>query len=231
MALQLSGSLILTGSLGVKGAVTSTQTYSTIVFPDLEFNHVSGTRTYAAGTKIVVSGSIPFGGGLDSNYNLTLTPTASSPLPQYVAFRTENDRNIQVIGYRIYSNISGSDFPQYDNNVNGTKISFVSIGYVNKPTSNSTSVITPIEYYMYSGTSGSYNGADGNWSLIPTGSVKSTSPEIRDAGTLYLTSSNASLILSPTAYSPTYYTFRMIMGASFPTKTYKFRFEVDYQTI
>lgn len=230
MALQFSGSLLVSGSITVTGAVTATQAYSTAVFTDMAFSHVSGTADFVAGVGIPISSSIGFGAGVNADGSIYLTPTASAPLAKYAAFRTDN-KPIQIVGYRIFTNISGSDFPQYDYNANGTKISRVSVGLANLSATSSAYSGQPLSYNMFSTVSGSYNGADGYWSTISAGAIKHSTAEIGDAGTLYLTSSNTSFVLSPTAYSPTYYTFLMSIGAAFATKTYKFRFEVDYQAI
>lgn len=72
--------------------------------------------------------------------------------------------------------------------------------------------------------------ADGDWQVIPTGSVLSNPPtEIRDSGTLFTTGSVGFLVinLGPGQYSPVYYTFLMSIGAGFKSKKYKFRMELD----
>ena len=223
MPLQLSGSLVLSGS------VTSTTSNYTVAYADMQFGHVSGTRSFFAGVGIPVTAS-SFGAGV-TNGHITLSPTASAPDPTYLAFTTfaPLSTNCTIVGYRMYTNISGSDFPQYDYNPNGAKISYVSIGTAYLTGPNSSTSGQPIQELMYSLTSGSYDYADGNWSTFTPGAILNNPPEILDAGTLYLTSSTANVNITATPYSPAYFTFLMSMGAAFATKTYKFRFELIIQ--
>lgn len=217
----MSGSIILTGS------ITPTKVQSTIVFDDMSFNHVSGTRSYYAGVGTSFTAS-SFGSGVSGGH-ITLSPTASSPYPTYSTFTFIN-KNCRITGYRMYTNVSGSDFPLYDSNTNGPKISYVSIGTATLTAPNSTSNGQVVSNLMYSLTSGSYDYADGYWETISTGATLNNPPEILDAGTLYVTSS-ANISIAPTAYSPTYFTFLMSIGAAFATKVYKFRFELDIEDL
>ncbi len=201
----------------------------TLKFGDMQFSHVSGSGSYYAAVSSVLVPVLPsgFGAGVDASRNLTLTPTTSS-VPTYSAFKSETS-NLRVTGYRFYSNITGSDFPVYNFQSQGPNISFVAFGVAEKTGPNSATSAQLISREMYSLTAGTYDGADGEWSIVPTGSVKSASPEILDSGTIYSVGSMGSspIDLGPNPYSPVYYTFLLSMGAGFATKTYKFRLELD----
>lgn len=228
MPLQLSGSIAVSGSLIVSGSVTTTGAITTTLFSDMSFQHTSGSTSDFAGVGIPITAS-NFGGGVDGAGHILLYPTASAPNPQYVAFRSEN-RNCKLVSYRMYTNITGSDFPQYDYNSQGPKISTIGVATAKLTDVNSFVGGQTISNSVFSLTSGSYDRADGTWSLISSGAYLSgPTTEIGDAGTLYI-SANAPfpISLSP-AYSPTYYTFLMNIGAAFATKVYKFRFELDIQ--
>lgn len=250
MALQLSGSVNLTGDISLQsgsitlqtgsivlttgsvtvltGSVTSPNVIYTLVFDDMEFNHVSGSRSYFAGVGIPITAS-SFGAGIVDG-NLVLQPTASAPYSKYEAFKTIY-RNARLVSYRMYTNLSGSDFPVYDYNSNGPKISYVSVGFASKTTANGATSGQSISNLMYSLTPGTYDGADGDgWETFLPGAVINTPNEIMDAGTLYKDSPPPyEISFAPTEYSPTYFTFLMSIGAAFATKTYKFRFELDIE--
>ena len=227
MALQLSGSIILSGSLTVSGSLVATNTTTTLFFNDMEFTHVSGSRSFYSGVGTAYSCS-SFGAGV-SQGNLVLIPTAPSPNPEYSNFKSETSR-YKVVGYRMFTNVSGSDFPVYNYQSDGPNLSYLSLGVASMNAPNSATSGQLVSNVMYSLTQGQYDGADGyGWIVVPTGSVLSNPPtEIKDTGTLYISSSiNNPINIGPTVYGPVYYTFLMSIGAGFKSKKYKFRFELD----
>lgn len=232
MPLQLSGSLLLTGSITSTQPITSPSLYTTLVFDDMQFYHVSGTRSYFAGVGIPITASA-FGVGMNyvsGSYHIALEPTASAPYNKWQAFGYDV-RNLKIIGYRWYTNMTGSDFPAYTGGPNGPNISYVSFGQAYATDTNAATSGQTISEAMYSSVAGAYDRYDGNWSIFyPAGPVSNGEVQIGDAGTLYLTGSY-NVSMAPTAYSPRYYTFLMSVGAGFATKTYKYRFELDVQDL
>ena len=234
MPLELSGSITLTGSISTTQPISSPSVYTTLVFDDMQFNHVSGTRSYFAGVGIPITASA-FGAGMDvvsGNYHLALIPTASAPYKKWQAFDFDV-RNLKLISYRMYTNMTGSDFPAYTGGANGPNISYVSFGQAYATNYNAASSGQTISNEMYSSISGAYDQYDGNWDIFyPAGPVSAGEVEIGDAGTLYISSPVPFPIsMAPTAYSPKYFTFLMSVGAGFATKTYKYRFELDVQDL
>jgi hypothetical protein len=213
-AFNTSGSIILTGS------ISSTGTKSTLVFDEMSISHVSGTRDYYGGVGIAYD-ALPqgFGSGNDGP-NITLIPTASG------AWMTLN-KNARVTGYRWYTNVVGADFPDWNNVDNETKIfMFLGLAYL-APSSTTTQGITNT---LLSSEPGQYYWPGTNWQTGSAGAVLNSPVQVGNAGTLYITgSSNVSL--APTAYSPKYFTFMMSIGSQFPTKTYKFKFELDIEDL
>jgi hypothetical protein len=229
-----SGSIILTGSMITTQAILSPSIYTTLVFDDMEFYHVSGTRSYFAGVGIPITASA-FGAGMEvinGSYHLTLEPTASAPYKKWQAF-SYDVRNLKLLSYRMYTNMTGSDFPAYTGGPNGPNISYVSFGQAYATAPNSATSGQIISNTMYSSVSGAYDQYDGNWDIFySAGPVSTGGTEIGDAGTLYISSPVPFPIsMAPTAYSPTYFTFLMSIGAGFATKTYKFRFALDVQDL
>lgn len=249
MPLQLTGSINLSGSITVSsgsitvvsgsinllsGTVNAPNKVYTMVFDDMEFSHTSGSRSYYSGVGVPMPVADGFGAGYDGE-RLVLYPTASAPYSRYENF-TSTVRNVKILGYRLYTNIVGADFPLYDNNSNST----VTRGYVNLGTAwlsgpSSVNSAQFIQEGIYSYASGSYEpfGPYGSneWSVVPDYAIKSPTDEILEAGTLYIKQAyaNAYINLAPTDYSPTYFTFLMSIGSAFRTKTYKFRFEFDLE--
>lgn len=235
MALQLSGSVNLTGDISLQSGSISILTGSLFtnnfkyskVYGDLEFNHVSGSRSYYGGVTTAYD-VLPFGFGAGSGggNTLYLYPTASGAAPKYSTFDSINT-NVKLVSYTMYSNIKATDFPAYDGNWSagtGPTVGYVAIGTAYLAPS-ATSGLT-IENELRSSQEGGYVPYSDEWSVVP-GGVVSTSDEIGDYNTLYISrKSPYEISLAPTAYSPTYFTFLMSIGAKFPTKTYKFRFEL-----
>jgi hypothetical protein len=232
---SFTGSFDTTGSITVQtGSITvlsgslfaSNFKYSKI-YGDLEVPHVSGSRSYYGGVTTAYN-TLPFGFGAGSGGGNTilLYPTASSPAPTYSTFTSIN-RNIKLIGYTMYSNILASDFPQYDGNFSsgaGPTVGYVSIGTAYLAPSATSGQVVSNE--LRSSQSGAYAPYSDEWSVVPGGTVSSPA-QIGDYNTLYISDlSPLEISLAPTEYSPTYFTFLMSIGAKYPTKTYKFRFEL-----
>lgn len=195
-------------------------TLSTLTYPDMSINHVSGTTSFYAGVGVAYSGS-SFGSGINGNYRLVLYPTASAPAPTYATFTTEAPNVVTATTMRVYTNITSSDIPSYDNNPNGPTVAFMYLGsaYLTAPNGSTSGQRSTVEM-LYPETILYY------WNTV-VGGIQNTPLEIGDRGTLYKEEPVAGGSIGSGSFSPYYYTFVMRIGAAFPTKTYKFRFELD----
>jgi len=236
MGLQLSGSLNLTGSITIEtgsvtlvsGSVTVLSGYVSspgityaIDFDDMIINHESGSRSFFAGVGTPFTASV-FGAGLDGG-KLVLYPTASAPSAKYATFKSLW-RNAEITHYEVYTNFTGSDFPAYDNNTNGPTVSYVSLGVAFQTDGGSATSGQYISDLMYNSQAGTYNPGGKDFKVMSAGAISNTPTEIMDGGTLYVAQAAPFTIdLNPTLNSPIYFTWLMSIGASFPTKTYKFR--------
>ena len=219
----LTGSLNTTGSINLTGSITSTTNKYTLTFTDMSISHVSGTRDFYAGVGTAFT-ALPFGfGSGNDGSRIILYPTASSGA-KYSTFTTI-PKNAKITRYTIYTNAVVADLPDFNGNDNQTTI-YTSIGtaYL-APSSTSQQNETVKLLTMNPGT---YSPLADIWSIASTGSVLNSPVEILDDSTFYITGS-CNINIAPTEYSPTYFTFLMSIGSQFPTKTYKFRVELEIE--
>jgi hypothetical protein len=185
---------------------------NTLVYPEISIAHTQGTAQNYAGVNTMTSSAI--GSGIDGSNNLTLTPDSSYWASENMVARATT--------CRVYTNVVPTDMNSH----------FMTVGIYGAYKTGTGSSTSGQRGTALISDSCTFNPATGDYCQSVVGGVLSSPPNVGDVGTYYFEFStiNADLGLGGTfnIYSRFYYIFAVLIDAQCISKTYKFRFELDY---
>jgi hypothetical protein len=175
--------------------------------PEMSISHTNGVANQYHGIGTAVSG--PEGVSIDGNGNLLLTPSPND--------WTSLDSITSYCKLKVATNIVAADF-----GVSGGISCGISRGYKIGANAGLLDVGNSISF-IQDGPNPTEGGGFVN------GGVLSSPPNVGDAGTLYgeIVQVSGSLGLGG-QYSRYYFTFSMQIPANMASKTYKFKFSIEY---
>ncbi len=190
------------------------------IYPSIDFSvvHTNGVANNAAGTDAATASTV--GSGLDGDHNIVLTPV--------VAYWKSNTVVSRATKLKVYTNIVADDAPS-DTNPGGTGIKcFVSQAYKSAADTALSGQRASINIGK-TGTASTGGATNGIVSGGPT-----YAGNIGDNGTFYSQINIADAGLNTQVgnggeFSDFYYIFGVLINSGVASKTYKFRFELEYE--